>query len=51
MVVTNKARVELERAPDQRFDLGNEVFGDTSTSEKDLGDVALRVIERIDANG
>ena len=37
VVVADKAGVELKGPPDQRFDVGDEVLGDTSPAEEDLG--------------
>jgi hypothetical protein len=51
MAVANKAGVELEGAPDQRFDVGDEVLRHTNPSKEDVGNIALRAIEGIDANG
>ena len=50
MAVADKAGVELEGAPDQRFDVGDEIVGNARPPEKDLGDVALRAIERVDTD-
>jgi hypothetical protein len=50
MAVADKAGIELKGTPDQQFDIGNEVLGDTSPSKKDFGDVAVRAIERVDTD-
>jgi hypothetical protein len=51
MAVANKTVVVLKRAPDQRFHIGDDVVRDARASEEDLGDVALREIKGIDADG
>ena len=37
VAVADKAGIELEGASDQRFDVGDEILGDASPSEEDLG--------------
>ena len=46
--ITDKAGIELEGAPHQRFHVGDHVLGNASAAEEDLGNVAVREIESID---
>ena len=49
--VADKTGVGLERLPDQRLAIGNHFIWHASTAEEGLRDVALRVIQRVDADG
>jgi hypothetical protein len=50
--VTDEAGIELNRVhcTDQRFQVGNEWFGDASTTQENLGDRAFRENERVNIN-
>jgi hypothetical protein len=51
VTVADKAGIELERRPDQRFDISNKIFRDARPSEEDFGNLAVRAIKRVNADG
>src|SRR5271157_4756726 len=49
--IADEAGVELDRAADKGTDVGDELVGQARAAQKDIWDLALRAIDRINADG
>lgn len=49
--IADETGVELDRVPNKRAGVSDELFGHATAAEKDSGDLALRAVQRINPNG